>query len=163
MIKSLYRSGPDVFARDRVPRPLNISICIGYERGWAQIAKTLKVTLHLVVENNNKFVRGKKRSREEIEQLVLSHYAMRKPDPKGYDYELTIPYENDKDLDNTIYDILQEASSIADRRNGFIEAECSPRTALSGTGDLVQMPCDNFLHVSCTYPQRGRRRTTSAT
>jgi hypothetical protein len=48
---------------------------------------------------------------------------MNKPDPKGYDYELTIPYENDKDLDNTIYDILQEASSIADMRSGFIEAE----------------------------------------
>ena len=44
-------------------------------------------------------------------------------DPKGYDYELTIPYENDNDLDNTVYDILQEASSIADMRNGFIEAE----------------------------------------
>ena len=27
------------------------------------------------------------------------------------------------DLDNTIYGILQEASSIADGRNGFIEAE----------------------------------------
>ena len=36
---------------------------------------------------------------------------------------LTIPYENDKDLDNTIYDILQEASSIAKMRNGFIKAE----------------------------------------
>ena len=42
MIKSLYRSGPDVFARDRAPRPLNTSICIGYERGWAQIAYILK-------------------------------------------------------------------------------------------------------------------------
>jgi len=85
--------------------------------------KTLKVTLHLVVENNSKFVRGKKRSREEIEWIVLSDYGMRKPDPKGYDYELTIPYENDKDLDDTIYEILQEASSIADGRNGFIEAD----------------------------------------
>ena len=46
--------------------------------------KTLKVTLHLVVENNSKFVRGKKRSREDIERFVLSHYGMRKPDPKGY-------------------------------------------------------------------------------
>ncbi len=27
------------------------------------------------------------------------------------------------DLDNTIYGILREASSIADDRNGFIEAE----------------------------------------
>ncbi len=48
---------------------------------------------------------------------------MRKPDPKGWDYELTIPYKTDKDLNDTIYGILQEASSIADDRNGFIEAE----------------------------------------
>ena len=66
--------------------------------------KTLKVTLHLVVENNHKFVRGKKRSREEIERFVLS------------DYELTIPYENDKALDDTLYEILQEAFNIADTR-----------------------------------------------
>ena len=96
---------------------------VGGFRKSAPQPKTLKVTLHLVVENNNKFVRGKKRSREDIERFVLSHYGMHKPDPKGYDYQLTIPYENDKDLDNTIYDILHEASSIADGRNGFIEAE----------------------------------------
>ena len=24
--------------------------------------------------------------------------------------------------------------------------------APNGTGDLVRMPCDNFLHVSCTDP-----------
>ena len=38
----------------------------------------LKVTLHLRVDNNNKFVRGKKLSREDIEQFVLSQYGMRK-------------------------------------------------------------------------------------
>lgn len=85
--------------------------------------KTLKVALHLVVYNNSKFVRGKKRSLEETEQFVLAPNSMRKPDPKGYDYELTIPYENDKDLDDTVYGILQEASNIADMRNGFIEAD----------------------------------------
>lgn len=85
--------------------------------------KTLKVTLHLRVENNSKFVRGKKRSREDIERFVLSHYGMHKPDPNGWEYELTIPYETDEELGNTIYGILQEASSIADDRNGFIEAE----------------------------------------
>ena len=89
--------------------------------------KTLKVTMHLVVENNNTFVRGKKRSREEIEQFVLSHYGMHKPDTNGCDYELTIPYENDQDLDNTIHAILQEASHIADSHNGFIEAEVLAR------------------------------------
>lgn len=98
-------------------------VAVGSFRKSPSPPKTLKVTLHLVVENNNKFVRGKKRSREDIEQFVLSHYGMHKPDPQGYDYELTIPYENDKDLDNTICDILQEAESIADMRNGFIETD----------------------------------------
>lgn len=85
--------------------------------------KTLEVVLRLGVENNSKFVRGKKRSREDIERFVLSHYNMRKPDPKGWEYELTVPYETDKDLDDTIHEILQESESIADMRNGFIEAD----------------------------------------
>ncbi|MFT5731008.1 MAG: hypothetical protein ACI8PB_005201 [Desulforhopalus sp.] len=36
---------------------------------------------------------------------------MYKPDPKGYEYELTIPYGNEKDLENTIYEIISEASN----------------------------------------------------
>jgi hypothetical protein len=37
--------------------------------------------------------------------------------------EQTSPYENDQDLDDTVYEILREAAEIADRRNGFIEAD----------------------------------------
>lgn len=85
--------------------------------------KTLKVRVHLIVENNNKFVRGKSRSRKDIEDYVFSNYNMYKPDPKGYEYEITIPYANEKDLENTIYEIISEASSAADLRNGFIEAD----------------------------------------
>ena len=85
--------------------------------------KTLKVRMHLVVENNSKFVRGKTRTLMEIEQDVLAPYRMHKPDSKGYEYELTIPYENDKDIDDTVYEILREAAEIADRRNGFIETD----------------------------------------
>ena len=84
--------------------------------------KTLKVRVHLIVENNNKFVRGKSRSRKDIENSIFSNYNMHKPDPKGYEYELTIPYENEKDLEDTIYEIISEASNTADLRNGFIEA-----------------------------------------
>ena len=40
-----------------------------------------------------------------------------------YKYELTIPYENDQDLDDIVYEILREAAEIADRRNGFIKAD----------------------------------------
>jgi len=31
---------------------------------------------------------------------VLSHYDMKKLDKNGWEYELTIPYENDEDLDD---------------------------------------------------------------
>lgn len=45
---------------------------------------------------------------------------MKKPIKNGSDYELTIPYENDKDLDQTIYEMLSEMDSMADLRNCFI-------------------------------------------
>ena len=86
-------------------------------------SKAIKVNLWLRVENNSKFVRGKKRAREHIECYVLNRYDMRKPDKNGWEYELTIPYENDKDLDTIIYDILAEMDSAADMRNCFIETD----------------------------------------
>jgi hypothetical protein len=49
---------------------------------------------------------------------------MEKPDKQGYDYILSIPYETDEELDNTIYrDIFAEAESAADARHCFIEAD----------------------------------------
>lgn len=86
--------------------------------------KTMRVELHLRVENNSKFVRGKSKSREEIEWDILRRYGMEKPDKDSWSYILTIPHETDDELDRIIYDdILEEASRIADWRNGFIEAE----------------------------------------
>jgi len=84
--------------------------------------KTIMVRLWLRVENNNKYVRGKKRAREEIEQFVLRPFAMRKLDPS--EYELTIEYESEEELDRIIYrDILGEAASQADQRHCFIESD----------------------------------------
>jgi len=83
--------------------------------------KRLKVSLYLRVENNSKFVRGKKKSREEIEMYVLSRYDMKKPYDDGWDYELTIPYEDEDDLDDVIEDIIVEMADIADSRHCFIE------------------------------------------
>lgn len=83
--------------------------------------KSLKVNLWLRVERNNKFVRGKKRAREEIEMFVLSRYSMKKLDKDSWEYELTIPYSSDEDLDETIYDMLDEMATTADLRNCFIE------------------------------------------
>lgn len=82
--------------------------------------KTLKVKLYLLVENNNKYVRGRKRSIEWIENFILSEYDMEIPkDDSGY--ILTIPYTTDEELDETIYDMLREIESSADSRNCFTE------------------------------------------
>jgi DNA invertase Pin-like site-specific DNA recombinase len=86
--------------------------------------KMMKVELYLTVENNSKFVRGKTRSREEIEDWVLSRYGMEKPHKDSHRYILTIPYQTDEELDRIIYeDILGEAHRIADVRHGFVEAD----------------------------------------
>jgi hypothetical protein len=87
-------------------------------------SKVMKVNLWLRVENNNKFIRGKKKVRQEIEDRVLSRYQMKKDRPDGWEYELLIPYETDEDLDAAIYDdILHEATWIAEDRCCFIEAD----------------------------------------
>ena len=44
-----------------------------------QKKKIVQVEMWLRVERNNKYVRGKKRAREEIERYVLSEYEMKKP------------------------------------------------------------------------------------
>lgn len=67
--------------------------------------RVMKVLLFLDVENNNKYVRGKKRSRETIERLLL------------------YPYKNKKDLDETINEMITEMHRIADTRNCFAEAD----------------------------------------
>ena len=86
--------------------------------------KVMRVELSLTVENNSKFVRGKNKSREEIEDWVLSRYGMEKPHKDSHRYILTIPYQTDEELDRIIYeDILAEAHRIADNRHGFVEAD----------------------------------------
>jgi DNA invertase Pin-like site-specific DNA recombinase len=95
-----------------------------YLKQRPKLPKTMRVKLWLQVENNSKFVRGKGKSREDIEWDILSRFQMEKPYKDGWDYILTIPYETDEELDRIIYeDILGEADRIADIRNGFIEAD----------------------------------------
>ncbi len=83
--------------------------------------KTTKVILWLQVENNNKFVRGKTKSRQHIEDYHLSRYSAKKLEKDGWEYELTFQYENDEDLENQIHDLTSEMSNEADLRNGFVE------------------------------------------
>jgi len=88
--------------------------------------KTIQVSMWLRVENNSKFVRGKTKVRKLIEDWILSEYDAVKLDKDGWEYTLTIPYRTDEELDKIIYDdILQQADSIADRYNCFIETDIS--------------------------------------
>jgi len=89
-------------------------------------SKVMKVSLWLRVENNNKHIRGKTKVRDQIEQWLLSRYQMTKDRPDGWEYELSIPYQTDEELDAIIYDdIIGEADRIADSRHCFIEADVS--------------------------------------
>ena len=90
--------------------------------------KMIQVCLWLRVENNNnnKYIRSKKKARDEIEQWVLSRYRMEKPRANGWEYLLSISYQTDEDLGAIIYDdIMREADRIADSRHCFIEADVS--------------------------------------
>ncbi len=87
------------------------------------LMKSIKVLLWLRVENNQGWMRRKKGARKEIEDYVLRRYDMRKLKKDGWEYELTISYTDDDDLDETIYEILNEAESTADMRTCFTEAD----------------------------------------
>ena len=86
--------------------------------------KIMKVKMWLQAENNNKFVRGKGKVREEIERFVLQRFDMHKASKDSHEYLLSIPYTTDEELDKIIYDeIWREAESIADARNCFTEGD----------------------------------------
>lgn len=88
-----------------------------------QRQKIVEVELFLRVERNSKFVRGKKKARQDIEDYVLSHYDMKKKEKDGWEYTLRIPYTTQEDLEKTVYDIYSEMESQARMRNCFIEAD----------------------------------------
>jgi DNA invertase Pin-like site-specific DNA recombinase len=83
--------------------------------------KVATIRLHLRVENNNKFVRGKKRAREDIERFCLEEYGAKQL-PDG-EYELKVPYSSDEDLDRRMNDLLRDIASTAEGRNCFTEGD----------------------------------------
>jgi DNA invertase Pin-like site-specific DNA recombinase len=86
--------------------------------------RIMKVRLWIQVENNSKFVRGKGKAREAIEREVLSHFAVEKPDPKGSEYLLSIPYTHEDELDRVIYEeIFLAMEHLVNERHCFMEAD----------------------------------------
>ncbi|WP_106078281.1 recombinase family protein [Chromobacterium amazonense] len=80
-------------------------------------------TIHLTlrIQNNNKFVRGKKRAIDKIETWCLAPYEAQRL-PNG-DYELKLAYKDDADLDDQLYELLGEIASDADDYGCFSESE----------------------------------------
>ena len=79
------------------------------------------------IENNSKFVRGKKRTTEDIERYCLEEYnAKQRPDGE---YELKVFYNSDKDLDQTMEELLGDIASHADDRNCFSESNARMHNA----------------------------------
>ena len=87
--------------------------------------KQMKVKLHMCVENNSKFVHGKKKVRENIERYHLSQYQAQKIHKDGYNYILTIPYETEEGLKKTIEELYGEMHHAADMYHCYVEADIS--------------------------------------
>ena len=81
------------------------------------------VLLSLRVENNSKFVRGKKRVREDIERYLRHTFAATQ-DESG-EYRLKVSYRSDEELDKTVQDLLQHIAFEADLRNCFSESDAT--------------------------------------
>jgi DNA invertase Pin-like site-specific DNA recombinase len=86
-----------------------------------EVEKTAKIQMYLRVENNSKFVRGKKKAREDIETHLRYYYNMRKSTKSDSDYIFYVKYKTIDELKDEVYDILCELSNKADWRNCFIE------------------------------------------
>ena len=59
----------------------------------------------MITPNNNKFIRGKKKARD--------------------DYIIFVKYKDIDDLKNTVYEIFRELENEADLKNCFTEGEAS--------------------------------------
>jgi hypothetical protein len=66
-------------------------------------------------------VRGKTKARANIEDLPPRRYAMRKRG--GCEYELTVRYADDADLDEQVEELLRDIEHEAELRHCFIEAD----------------------------------------
>ena len=77
--------------------------------------------LTLRIQNNSKFVRGRKRTIEHIESFYLDEYDAKRR--SNGDYELKVPYDNDEDLDETVNELLSDIACDAEDRHCFSESD----------------------------------------
>lgn len=77
--------------------------------------QSVYVILRALIENNSKFVRGKKRVRKDIQYLAERELSGEKLD--DCEYRLTIRYETEVDLKEQIDELFSEVYQLADLRN----------------------------------------------
>lgn len=87
--------------------------------------KIVEIRMSLRVENNNKFVRGKKKTRERIEKYLKSYYSLNEPASEHSDYIFYVKYKTVDDLVNTVHEIIRDLENEADLNNCFIEADAN--------------------------------------
>jgi hypothetical protein len=80
------------------------------------------ILLRLQIENNNRHLRGKKRTIEAIERWILPIYGKTRH-LRTNEYQMKIPYRTDPDLDKIMDDLLREIAWQADVGNCFSESE----------------------------------------
>ena len=90
-------------------------------RRFPACPKVAIILLTLRIENNSKFVRGKKRTILHVESFCLDQYeAERRPNGE---YVLKIPYDTDEELDEAVNELLTDIASGADDQHCLSESE----------------------------------------
>ena len=84
--------------------------------------KFIRVQLSLDIENNTKYVRGKKKVIEEIENSVLPDYDPAYTKLGDQEYVLKMEYKNKKDLDDLMNNLLLKIHRAADDRHCFSDS-----------------------------------------
>ncbi|WP_316867464.1 hypothetical protein [Ralstonia mannitolilytica] len=79
------------------------------------------MTVHLHIERNSKFVRGKSKARRWIEQFCLSPYQMRPLEGPRTGYEIVMPFAAGPELEQAIAELISEMHEHADLCNCFVE------------------------------------------
>lgn len=116
----LRHRGVDIgtYQKSALPRGKQRNVVSPAESAVERVAT---ITLRLAVENNSKFVRGRKRAKENIERYCLEPFGVKRLESGNY--ELSVPYQSEDELDKAVHDLLSEISQEAEMRNCFIEAD----------------------------------------
>ena len=84
--------------------------------------KFIRVQLSLDIENNTKYVRGKKKVIEEIENWFLPDYGPTYKKLGNQQYILKVEYKNKKDLDNLMNQLLLKIYRTTDDKHCFSDS-----------------------------------------